>query len=380
MKLSILQDKLKQALNVIEKIASKSPTLPILNNVLLEAEGNFLKLLATNLETGIDFRLLAKIEKEGKITIPAQIFSNFVNYLPSSTINLEEKQGVLYLECGKTKTRINGLDPEEFPIIPKIEKNEKISLGALSFCQGLSQIIGIVSLSTIKPEISGIYLNFKKDLLTMAATDSFRLGEKSISFKRPFELSKEYSLIIPYKSASLLVSVFGEKDRALNLYFSPNLLMFESQSDEDKYPQIQFVSKLIEGEYPRYQEIIPSAYKTETVASKKEFLTQLKAASLFASRINEVKLKFHPQEQKIEVFCQNPELGEYSSGFEAEIKGEKAEVSFNYKFLVDGLNSLRGEKVFFALSEDRENEEGPAVLKSIEDKSHLYVVMPIQPA
>ena len=114
--------------------------------------------------------------------------------------------------------------------------------------------------------------------------------------------------------------------------------------------------------------------------NKKEFLNQLKAASLFASRINEVKLKMNFQEQKIEILCQNPELGEYSSSFPAEIKGKETSISFNYRFLLDGLTNIRGEKVFFAFSEERENEEGPAILKGTDDVNYLYVVMPIQPA
>jgi DNA polymerase-3 subunit beta len=214
----------------------------------------------------------------------------------------------------------------------------------------------------------------------MAATDSFRLGEKKVNFKEPLGILEEHSLILPQRSASLLVSIFGEREANLSLYFSPNLLMIESPMEETDHPKIQFVSKLIEGEYPKYQEIIPQDYKTETFVSKREFLNQLKAASLFASRINEVKLKFDDKAQKVEVSCQNPDLGEYSSAFAAEIKGAKAEVSFNYKFLLDGLASTRGDKILFALSQAAEGEEGPAVLKGEEDKSYLYVVMPIQPA
>ena len=381
MKFSILQSKLKEALNIIERIASKSPSLPILGNVLIEAKDNFLKLSATNLEIGVNFWLLAKVEKPGKITIPAHIFSSSVNYLsPSTTINAEEKNGVLSLECNNTKTRINGVSAEDFPIIPNVEKNENASIESFAFSQGLLQLISIASLSTVKPEISGIYHHFSKNSLTLAATDSFRLGERKIIFKKPLEVSKEYFLILPQRSASLLASIFGEKDIQLNLYFSPNLLMFESSMEETDHPKIQFVSKLIEGEYPQYQEIIPQQYKTEAIINRNDFLNQLKAASLFASRINEVKLKMNFQEQKVEIFCQNPELGEYSSSFPVEIKGKETDISFNYRFLLDGLANIKSEKVLFAFSEERENEEGPAILKGADDRNYLYVVMPIQPA
>ncbi len=380
MKLSILQNKLKEALSSIERIASKSPSLPILGNVLLEAKGNFLKLSATNLETGINFWLLAKIEKEGRITVPAHIFANFISLLPSSTINIKEDKGILSIECEGTKTRINGLSPEDFPIIPKIETEEKVSLSSLSLSQGLSQIINVSSISSIKPEISGIHFSFQKDCLTIAATDSFRLGEKKILFKKSVDISKEYSFILPHKSASLFTTIFGEKDIPISICFSPNLVMFESLVKEDGQPKIELISKLIEGEYPEYQEIIPRSFKTKAIINRKDFLLHLKAASIFASRINEVKIKFLPDNQKIEIFCQNPELGEHSSVFSSEIEGRDTEVSFNYKFLLDGLLSVGGEKVFFALSEDGNNEDGPAILKDSLDETYLYVAMPIQAA
>lgn len=378
MKLSILQEKLKEALSTVERIASKTPSLPVLGNVLLEAENNLLKLSTTNLETGINYWIRAKVEKEGKISVPAYLFSNFVNYLPSATINLEEKQGILYLECKKAKAKINGLDFKEFPIIPQVEKNEPIVLKSIPLVEGLSQVINIASFSTLKPEISGVYWNIGKNLLTLVATDSFRLGEKRIPFSQLIKEDKEYSFILPHKSSSLVVSIFDEREEDISLYLSPNLVMIEATMEGSDQPRVRFVSKLIEGEYPKYQEIIPKEYKAEAIVGKKEFLVQLKTASIFASRINEVKIGFDPDKQNISVFCQNPELGEHSSVFPAEIKGQKSEVSFNYKFLIDGLNGVKGEKIFFALSQDQSGEEGPALVRSVEDKNYIYVVMSIQ--
>lgn len=378
MKLTILQNKLKQGLGYVEKVSIKSPTLPILSNVLLEAKSNFLKLSATNLEMGIHYWILAKVEKEGKIPVLANVFTNFINYLPQSSLLIEKQQNDLEVSYQGTKSKIRGLNPEDFPIIPKVEKEEKVSIRSSILCQGLSQIINIASFSTIRPEISGIYFLFQKNLLTLAATDSFRLGEKKIFFKTSLDISSEYSFILPQKAALFLVSVLGERDEDIFLYFSPNLVMFEVLMEEIGHPRIQFVSKLIEGEYPKYKEIIPEKSKAETVFNRKEFLTQIKTAGLFAGRINEVKLGFDPEAQKVKISCQDPELGEHSSEIAAQVKGEKSEISFNYKFLLDGLQGIKTEDVVFALSEARSNEEGPGVLKPVNDETYLYVVMPIQ--
>lgn len=384
MKLSIRQEKLKKALGIIEKIASRSTSLPILGNVLLKAEDSFLRLSATNLETGIDFWERAKISRKGETTIPARIFSSFVNYLPpDSVVHLELKGTNLFLRCEETETKINSMDPQEFPVLPEVEKDGKVSLSASLFSEGLAQVAGMASTSSIKPELSGILLRFEKDTLVLAATDSFRLAEKKISLPKPLDFSKPYSLIMPQRAASFLKTVLAEEEKMSTFYFSPNLIMVELFEEGWERPKMRFVSKLIEGDYPDYKEIIPSKLKVEAETSRDDFLNQLRRASLFASRINEVRLKFFAKKDEIEVYCQNPELGEYSSLFPAQIKGEEKEVSFNYKFLIDGLTNIQESSVVIGLSKNEQEdseEEGPAVIKPVQDQTYLYVVMPIQPA
>ena len=374
MKLLILQEKLKQGLNVVEKISSKSLTLPILNNILISTEKNFLNLAATDLEIGINWWVLTKTEKEGKITIPARLLSNFINLLPNKKISLEVKNNNLFIECENYKTQIKGLSAEEFPIIPKINNGDAISIEAPSFCKSLNQIADIAVPSTARPEISGIYFLFQKNLITIAATDSFRLGEKKIFLKNNSPLEKEYSLILPQKTAKELVNIFGEKQGELKMYFSPNQVMFEYPMEETDHAQVQVISRPIEGEYPNYQEIIPKKYTTQLVLDKDEFLNQIKTASLFSGKINEVKIKAGPKENKIEVFSQSSEIGEYQSSVSGKIEGEPVEISFNHRFLLDGLLSIKTHEIILELNK----ETGPGVLKAVGDDTYIYVVMPIK--
>jgi DNA polymerase-3 subunit beta len=214
----------------------------------------------------------------------------------------------------------------------------------------------------------------------MAATDSFRLGEKKFLSETPFG-EKEYSFILPQKTCKEIINIFGEKEGKLKIYFSPNQIMFESSMKEIPHPQIQLVSRLIEGEYPNYQEIIPKKYQTQIILERNELLNQIKLASLFSGKINEVKIKVDPKNQKLEIFSQNPELGEYQSFLPAQIKGEEVEISFNHRFLIDGLlnitpTSLKSLEIIFELN----GEDGPAVLKPLNDQTYLYVVMPIKGA
>jgi len=376
MKLLILQEKLKEGLNITERVATKSLSLPILNNVLITTEKNFLNLATTDLEIGIKWWTLSKIEEEGKIVVPVRVLSSFINLVLNQKINLETKNNTLFIDCEKYKTQIKGFNAEDFPIIPKIPEQDLILVENSSFCQGLSQIIDITAPSTARPEISGIYFLFQKDSIIMAATDSFRLGEKKLFSETTFKgaSSKEYSLILPQKAARELINIFGEKKAQLKICFSPNQVMFELPMSETDHPQVQLTSRLIEGDYPNYQEIIPKKFETQIVLQRNEFLNQIKAASIFSGKINEVKFKIDPKKGQVEILSQNPELGEFRSFIRGKIKGRVLEVSFNHRFLADGLSNIKSSEIIFELN----GEAGPGVLKPVGDPSYLYVVMPIK--
>ena len=374
MKLQILQEKLKQGLNIVEKVSSKSLSLPILNNILISTEKNFLNLTATDLEIGINWWTLSKIEKEGKVTLPARLLSSFVNLLPNKKIDIQIEDNNLLVECEKYKTQIKGLSAEEFPIIPKINQNEFTSIDASIFCHSLNQVADIAVLSTTRPEISGIYFLFQKDLIILVATDSFRLGEKKIFLKNNSKLTKDYSLILPQRAAKEIVNIFGEKKGEIKIYFSPNQIMFELPIEETAHPEIQLTSRLIEGEYPNYKEIIPPKHTTRIVLDKNEFLNQIKAASLFSGKINEVKIKIKPESEEVEILSQSPELGQHQSFISSKIEGEPVEIAFNHRFLLDGLLNIKSSEIAFELNGD----SGPGVLKPIGDETYLYVVMPIK--
>lgn len=374
MKLTILQEKLKEGLNIIERVSSKSLTLPILNNVLLSTQKNFLNLAATDLEIGIKWWGLIKAEKEGSITVPSSLFSSFINLLPKKKILLEEKNNIIFIECENYKTQIKGISAEEFPLIPKITEGDFTFINNISFCQGLSQVVDIASLSTTRPEISGAFLSFQKDLITIAATDSFRLGEKKIFLKNSSGPAQNYSLIVPQKTIKEIITILGNKKGESKIYFSPNQIMFESLMEETNHPQIQIISRLIEGEYPNYQEIIPKKSTTQIILDKDEFLNQIKTASLFSGRVSEIKIKADPKKKEIEFFSQSPDIGEYRSLILGKTKGEAVEIAFSHRFLLDGLSNIKSSEVVFELNGDA----GPGVIKPVGDESYLYVVMPIK--
>jgi len=372
MKVEILKENLKNGLGVVERIVGKNPSLPILDNVLMSTEDNFLSLSSTNLETAIKLWILTKIVKKGKAAVPAKFLSSFVSLLPNEKITLEEEGQRVNIECKNLKNQIQSFNPEEFPIIPEFENPDSLEVDNKTFCQGLSQIVDVASPSQSRPEISGIYFVFSKNILKIVATDSFRLAEKTISLETA--VKKDVAFILPQKPAKEVMNILAEKDGKIRIYFSPSQTMFELPMKEISHPQVQIISRLIDGEYPNYQEIIPSKFKTHVLIKRDEFLNQIKTASLFAGKINEVKIRIKPESKEVEIFAQDPDIGKSQSNISAKIEGDAIEASFNHKFLIDGLLNIKSSEVIFDLSK----EEGPCVLKPVGDASYIYVVMPIK--
>jgi len=370
--LTILKEKLKEGVNAIEKISQKPLALPILQSTLFKVEQSFLKLSTTNLESGIIWWGLAKVEEEGQICLPTRLFSSLLNFLPPKPLLLSTENLVLGIECENFKTKIKGFNPEEFPIIPQAKEGETLTLDCFNLCQALSQILDIPSPSVARPEISGVFSHFQDGLLELVATDSFRLAEKKLPLQT--NLTKEYSLILPQSAAREIVNVFGEKDGELKIYFSPNQIWLEYMMAEVPHPQIQFTSRLIEGEYPNYQEIIPKKFETTLQISKEEFLNQIKTASLFSGKSNEVRLKINPKEELCEISSQSPDLGEYKSSPKGKIEGKELSISFNQRFLIDGISKIKTKELIFELT----NEEGPAILKPVGLEDYFYIIMPVK--
>lgn len=374
MKVEVLKNNIKTGLNIVEKVVGKNTSLPILDNVLITAEDNFILLTTTDLETAIKYWVLSKVTKKGKAVVPVRFISNFISLLPEEKIYLEEKKQNLLLECKNYKTQIQGFNPEDFPLIPEIKDHEFLTINNKNFCTGLTQIVDIASPLQTRPEISGIYLLFSKDTLKIVATDSFRLAEKTISIEN--KNKKDYALILPQKSVREIINTLGEKEGNLKVCFSSNQILFEFPIKEMGHPQVQIFSRLIEGEYPNYQEIIPQKFKTNIIAKKEEFLNHIKTASLFSGKINEIKFIIDPVKKSIEISAHNPDIGESKSNLAVKVEGEPMEISFNHKFLIDGILNIKSSEIAFNLS----SEDGPCVLKPIGDSNYIYVVMPIKSA
>lgn len=369
MKIICLQENLKNGLNTTERIIGKNLTLPILNNLLLKTDKGKLKISSTNLEIGINYWASGKIEKDGEITIPAKVLSSIISQLPNKKIELESKDRIIYLKCENYKAKIKGQDAREFPIIPKIQPQAEIEINKAALKSGLAQVAGMAANSEARPEISGILFSFEKNKLKLAATDSFRLAEKSIFLKTDFT----GSMIVPQRTAQELIRILSDqadnnkKEESVKIIMGVNQVMFDLGC-------IQLVSRLIDGQYPDYQQIIPTSFQTKIIINRDELAKTIKIASLFSSKISDVQLKVFPQKGIVEVFSQNADIGENRAEIRAEGEGKEAQVSFNWRYLLDGLSNISSDKVLCGLN----NETAAAILKPVGGEDYVYVVMPIR--
>ncbi|MGI6340686.1 MAG: DNA polymerase III subunit beta [Minisyncoccales bacterium] len=373
MKLTILTHELKKGLNYTERLTGKNLTLPILNNVLIEALPNFLKISSTDLETGIEWWGLCKTEEEGKITVPAKILTQVINNISDEKIEIENKNDTLFIKTKTFRTQIKGYTSDDFPIIPQFSKEDFIEINAQELKDGLIDVVDIASMSQIRPEISGIYFVFKKDLVNLVATDSFRLVERTLqssNYKNSF--NDEIKFILSQKTTKEVINILQENTGSVKIYYSESQILFETNLNEVDHPEINLISRQIEGNYPAYKEIIPKEYKTRIIVDK-DFLTkQIKLAGLFAGKINEIKIK--NDDKNLEILSQDLELGENSSILEAKIEGEPVEISFNYKFILDGVSRVKTKNAILEL----QGASGAGVIKAEEGTDYIYVVMPIK--
>lgn len=370
--IKILKEKLKSGVDFIDKITTKKLSLPILESCLIETEDSFLKISSTNLESALIWYGLAKIEKEGRVCVSKKIFGDIVNLLNTQTIELFLKNNLLSVISEDSKINLKTLNPDEFPIIPRPSQDQNIEISSEILVYGLKKVIDFVSQSVSRPEIAGVFVSFSQNILKFTATDSFRLGEQKIETANSFPISG--SFILPFNSAKEIIQIFSKEQKNVFLFPTPHQLFIESKMEEIDHLHLRYITRLIEGEYPNYEEIVPKKFETQIEVFKEDFSQKIKLGSLLASKVNEIKLKILPKEKKIEIFVQNQDLGEIETSILAQIEGKPMEISFNYKFLSEGISACEGEKIKICLT----SSEGPAKISSLERDDFYYLLMPIK--
>lgn len=383
MKLSCTQENFKRAIFNSERMVSKQNTLPILNNILFETNKEGLKLSATNLEIGVSVQIGARIEKEGKITIPAKLISNFVNNLPQGeNVEIEVDNQNLKIKSGHSKAIIKGLMAEDFPLLPKKSSEYILNIPSLKLKGIISRLITCVAINEARQELSGVNMILKEKEILFASTDSFRLIENKLALEESMIdggykefIEKKNNIIVPANTLIELARIIpNEIEGEIRIAIEEGQIFFETDGTK-------IVSRLINGKYPEYQHIIPKEFKTSVLGKKQEIQSAIKMASIFSStKTSEIVFKIDAENKKSFVEARSAETGENSSELNLDIVGPSQEVIFNSKYLLDGINIIGTEKAAISLN----NESSPVAIKEVDEKTgevlgeYIYIVMPIK--
>jgi len=364
MKFSCTQENLNRGLAIVSHIANKNANLPILGNVLLEAGKAGIRLSATNLEIGISCLVRGKIDEVGKITIPARLFADYINLLPNEKIDFIVKDQELEVACQKSHTKIKGLAADEFPVIPKVDSKKTYQLTTKDVKKAISSTAFAVAFDESRPEISGVYTIFKEEKATLVATDSYRLAEAKADLIG--DKKGEESVIVPVRTYQEIIRILEEENESIEVNLNENQIQFT-------LGDIELVSRVIDGQYPDYTQIIPAEHRTKAVINIADFTKAIKTAALFCkSGINDIDLKL--DKEKATITTSNTQVGENESEIEINLEGEPNQIVFNYRYLLDGLANIDSEEVELRLVDS----VNPGLLLPAGQEGYFYIIMPIK--
>ena len=372
MKVTCLQENLARGLQVAGRGVSGRTTLPILGNVLLRTEGGRLRLTTTNLEVGINVWVAAKVDDEGSITVPAKLFTEFVNSLPPGPIelSLNIRTKTVHIKSGPYEANLKGMDAEEFPIIPGIPDQPTTRIAQNVLKRMIHEVAFVAATDDSRPVLTGVLTTLEASEIVMAAADPYRLSVRRAQLLDP--VAEKIEAIIPSRSLSEVERILDESDDPVELYVTPNKsqVIFHTESTD-------LVSRVIEGQFPNYRQVIPSSSQTTVVVQRDELLKATRLASYFArDAANIVRFQIDPgSEWPLVVSATAAEVGDNTGRIEASVQGQPTTIAFNSRFVQDALGSLSAPEVKLELG----GPLAPGVVKIVGDEeSYLHVVMPLR--
>lgn len=367
MRLTCSQKDLQFALNVVSCAISPSTTLPVLNNILLKASNKHLFFSATNLEIAINYAIPADVKNEGAVTIPAKLITSYVSLLQEGEVDIKLDEGMTLSMTSKTsQTKVKGISPDEFPLIPKVEKEATMLITAKDLAEAIDCTVFSAASTGSRPILSGVYLRAEKDVLKMVATDSFRLAEKKTKLLQKVE--KTVECIVPVRTLLELGRILGTRfeKEPVEIHVSKNQVLFMLDG-------IELISRLIEGKFPDYEKIIPRASRTKLDVDVSKLAIATKRVSLFARENNNSIKLAATNDGTLQISTDETSVGEEKAELEITMQGENNKVALNSQYLLDVLPHLREH-----ISLEMDEKLTPIVVRPGKREDYLYVIMPLK--
>jgi DNA polymerase-3 subunit beta len=364
-----MQENLARGLQVVSRAVSARSTLPVLNNVLLRTEDGGLKLTATNLEIGMTYWVPGKIDTDGAMTVPARLLADIVAGLPANErVDLElQAKETLHIKAGRFETHIKGIDAEEFPAIPTGGERPTTRIPQNVLREALGDVTFAAASDEARPILTGVLAKFEGDTLTLAAADNYRIAVKTLTVLDPVE---ETSVVIPARSLQELGRILSDTSDPVDviLSHSRNQILFHIEG-------IDLISRLIDGQFPNYQQVLPKGFTTKATVDREQLLKAVRLASLIASSsANIVKLQVGKDAEIGLTVSAAADIGDNKSEVEATVEGDGTTIAFNARYLIDVLTNVDVDQFTLELN----GPLSPGVLKPVSDRHYVHVVMPVK--
>lgn len=367
MKIKLNLKELKKAVAILSRIASSKTSLPVLSNILMVGSIDGVKFSATDLETAAEIKFKQTINDPKSVAVPARIFNDLITNLPESEeLMIEVKNNKIFIITNRNETYINGLDSADFPELPQIENPTNIKLNATELKDALTKTVFVASRDETRPVLNGCLFKFIDQKLNIVATDGYRLAQKIIQTKSDLSLD----VIIPSTTIHELIKIISTFDdiEEVELGFDDNSIKFNIGS-------VEVISKIIDGKYPDYEQIIPASFNVENKLNKTEFLSSIKLASLFAKEsAGSITISKSADDTYINIKSDSNQVGENNSKVDVIESSGEGSTTLNGRYISDALGAIDVKELKFSYSEGVQ----PCMISPIGDDSYIHIIMPLK--
>lgn len=363
MKLEYNKTKLEEVFAKAVRLSGKHLTLPVLSCIYLNLEGNNLTIKSTNLDLGLEMNLEIKNGSSGTVAVPGGILLSTLSSMHETQVTLETEEGNLRLRAGNNSALIKCLPHEDFPSIPRITGLNTIKIGATDLVVGLKSVWYSASNSGVKPELASVYVYQSDDSLIFVSTDSFRLAEKRVHAKNITDFP---TTLIPQKNVAEMIKLLEDYKGEVEISFDKNQASFAT-------PEIYLVSRLIDGSFPDYKQIIPKEPVSKITLLKSDLQNAIKVSNIFSDALNQIRFKVNPKHKSLDIESKNNDVGEYKESIKANVEGEALELNFNNRYVAECFQSIPSESLVLEFA----GPSKPLVIRGASDKSFTYIVMPM---
>ena len=374
MKITVMQEQLQKGLAHVSRAVATKTSLPVLSNILLATDRGQLKLAATNLEVGITCWIDCAIDEEGAVTVPARLLTDFVGNLPNEAVKLEldRRTLALHVRAARSKATVRGIDAEDFPAIPTVDGKPTALIAPDVLREAIGQVVFAAATDESRPVLAGVHLRFSGEQVALSAADGFRMAVRVAGLAGP--AAEEVAIIVPARALNELARVLGDATDPVEIVVTRgrNQLLCRTGN-------IEFLSRLIDGSFPDWRQIVPNNYTTRAVLGRDQLLSATKLASYFARDNNDVvKLSLKPGDGQyapgsLTISANAAEVGDNTSDIDAAVEGPEGQIAFNVRYLNDVLGALKTPQVALEM----QNSASAGVLRPVGNTDSTHVIMPM---